>query len=91
MGCEILVKDVSIHLGGKSILSHLTFSVKPGEFLGIIGPNGAGKTTLFQVLLGILEPQHGSILFEDEIHNRIEQSSVIGMSRNPGRLIRKFR
>jgi zinc/manganese transport system ATP-binding protein len=78
MGCEILVQDVSVHLGGKSILSHVSFSVKPGEFLGIIGPNGAGKTTLFQVLLGLLKPQDGQVQFEDANQKLIERSSAIG-------------
>jgi zinc/manganese transport system ATP-binding protein len=78
MSCEILVKDISVHLGGKSILDHVSFTVKSGEFLGIIGPNGAGKTTLFQILLGLLEPQLGSIQFEDEFHKKIEHSTVIG-------------
>ncbi|QGQ96410.1 metal ABC transporter ATP-binding protein [Paenibacillus psychroresistens] len=78
MGCEILVQDVTVHLGNKCILDRVTFTVKPGEFLGIIGPNGAGKTTLFQVLLGILEPQHGRILFEDDLHKQLAGSSVIG-------------
>jgi zinc/manganese transport system ATP-binding protein len=78
MSCEILVQDISVHLGGKSILDHVSFSVKSGEFHGIIGPNGSGKTTLFQVLLGLLEPQLGSIQFEDEFQKKIERSSVIG-------------
>ncbi|MDB5055251.1 MAG: Zinc/manganese transport system ATP-binding protein [Bacilli bacterium] len=78
MGCEILVQDISVHLGGKNILNHISFTVKPGEFMGIIGPNGAGKTTLFQVLLGILEPQHGIVQFEDENHKQVERSSAIG-------------
>jgi zinc/manganese transport system ATP-binding protein len=78
MGCEILVRDVSVHLGGKSILDHISFSVKSGEFLGIIGPNGAGKTTLFQVLLGMLHPQQGQVQFVDEHQNTIDRASAIG-------------
>lgn len=77
MGCEILVQDITVHMGNKRILENVSFTVKPGEFLGIIGPNGAGKTTLFQVLLGILQPQHGQIVFE-AIHKQLARSSVIG-------------
>lgn len=78
MSCEILVQDITVHLGNKCILDRVSFNVKSGEFLGIIGPNGAGKTTLFQVLLGILEPQYGRILFEDDVHKQLAGSSVIG-------------
>ncbi|MEX2462365.1 MAG: metal ABC transporter ATP-binding protein [Paenibacillaceae bacterium] len=78
MSCEILVQDITVHYGNKCILDHVSFHVKSGEFLGIIGPNGAGKTTLFQVLLGILEPQHGHIQFENDIHKQLAASSVIG-------------
>jgi len=39
----------------------ISFSMEPGEILGILGPNGAGKTTTLQMLLGILSPTSGSI------------------------------
>ncbi|MBB6732134.1 metal ABC transporter ATP-binding protein [Cohnella zeiphila] len=55
------VQAVSVHLGGKTVLSDISFEVKPGEFLGILGPNGAGKTTLFRVLLQLIKPQQGQV------------------------------
>ncbi|MFI6454923.1 ATP-binding cassette domain-containing protein [Streptosporangium amethystogenes] len=39
----------------------LSFSVKPGEFVGYLGPNGAGKSTTIKMLTGILAPTSGSI------------------------------
>ncbi len=44
-------------------ISNVSFSVSPGEVLGIVGSNGAGKTTLIQMLLGLLTPTSGSIRF----------------------------
>ena len=38
----------------------LTFSVKRGEVFGFVGPNGAGKTTTMKLLIGLLEPSHGT-------------------------------
>ncbi len=43
------------------ILRNVSFTVAPGEFIGIIGPNGGGKTTLLRLLMGFLKPTRGSI------------------------------
>ena len=42
----------------------MSFSVEPGELLGLIGPNGAGKSTLYNLIAGALEPTSGEIMFE---------------------------
>ena len=40
--------------GTRRALDGVSFTVRPGEVLGLIGPNGAGKTTLFECLTGVL-------------------------------------
>jgi len=47
-------------------LDGVTFYVKPGEIFGLLGPNGAGKTTTIRIALGIIEPDHGTVLFKGE-------------------------
>ena len=42
-------------------IEDVSFSVEPGEFLGIIGPNGSGKTTLLRVVLGLVAPVSGRV------------------------------
>ncbi len=42
-------------------LSNVDLCIREHEFLGIIGPNGGGKTTLLKILLGLLEPQAGTV------------------------------
>jgi ABC-2 type transport system ATP-binding protein len=59
----IEVDKVSKHYGGEQVLNQVSFSVAPGQVLGIVGPNGSGKTTLFGVMLGLREAQEGSIQF----------------------------
>jgi ABC-2 type transport system ATP-binding protein len=41
----------------------VSFSIAPGEILGYLGPNGAGKSTTVKVLIGLIEPSQGEILF----------------------------
>src|SRR2546422_892395 len=42
----------------------VTFEVRPGEIFGLLGPNGAGKTTLIRMLMDILRPDTGKIVFD---------------------------
>jgi branched-chain amino acid transport system ATP-binding protein len=58
--------DITLDLGGRSILHGISLSVEPGEVLGVIGPNGAGKTSLFEVLSGRMPPKSGSIRYRGE-------------------------
>jgi len=53
--------DVTLELGGRTILSRVSFTVEEGEFIGLLGPNGAGKTTLLRALLGLVPASEGVI------------------------------
>jgi ABC-type Mn2+/Zn2+ transport system ATPase subunit len=55
------VKGVSKRFGDKQVLEDVTFHVPVGEFLCLCGPNGAGKSTLLKAILGLVEPDQGSI------------------------------
>ena len=60
----ISFNKISIAFGKRQILDDVTFKVNPGEILGLLGPNGAGKSTIFNILTGLLKPDHGKIFFE---------------------------
>ncbi|SDR53195.1 zinc/manganese transport system ATP-binding protein [Rhizobiales bacterium GAS113] len=53
--------DVTLELGGRPILSRVSFSIEDGEFIGLLGANGAGKTTLMRAALGLIPPAGGEI------------------------------
>jgi lipooligosaccharide transport system ATP-binding protein len=47
--------------GASTVVNGVSFSIAPGECLGVIGPNGAGKTTTIRMCLGLTSPDSGSI------------------------------
>jgi zinc/manganese transport system ATP-binding protein len=51
----------TVRVGSRTVLSDISITVKPGEFVGVLGPNGAGKTTLMLSILGLIEPRAGSL------------------------------
>ena len=51
----------TIRIGGRNVLSDVSFAIQPGEFIGVLGPNGSGKTTLMRSILGLLPPSAGSL------------------------------
>ena len=57
------VKDVRKTYGAIKAVDGVSFSVGPGEIVGVIGPNGSGKTTLFNSILGQIKPTSGGVEF----------------------------
>ncbi len=57
----LAVERLSVALGGRTILDHVSFSVAPGQFCGLIGANGSGKTTLLRSILGLVTPSGGDL------------------------------
>ncbi len=57
----LAARNISVELGGRTVLNAISFVVNPGEVLGVVGPNGSGKTTLLRVLAGELQPGSGTV------------------------------
>ena len=52
--------------GPQRVLKGVSFSVRPGSIMGLLGPNGAGKSTLIRSVMGIVEPDAGTIHLNGE-------------------------
>lgn len=79
------VKNVEVKYGDFIAVKNLNFTIKPGEIFGLLGSNGAGKTTTFRVIMGLLEPSKGEVLYNgrpisyndvNEIGYMIEERSL---------------
>ncbi|MCC4271369.1 ATP-binding cassette domain-containing protein [Marinobacter nauticus] len=57
----LTITDLSLQRGGVWLLENVNLTVQPGQRVAIVGANGAGKSSLFQLLLGQLAPEQGSV------------------------------
>ena len=51
---------------GRSVVNGVSLQVKQGEVVGLLGPNGAGKTTSFYAIVGLIPPDTGRILYDEQ-------------------------
>jgi lipopolysaccharide export system ATP-binding protein len=51
---------------GRKVVDNVSVRVKQGEVVGLLGPNGAGKTTSFYVIVGLITPDSGRVMLDDE-------------------------
>lgn len=69
---SLALTQVSIALGGRQLVKDVSLELSPGEVVGLLGPNGAGKTTTFNLIIGLLRPDHGVL--------RLGDTDVTGLS-----------
>lgn len=76
----IETKQLSKDFSGEAAVNQLSIHVRKNEIYGFLGPNGAGKSTAMKMLLGLLQPTHGSIrLFDKNFDsNQIALLSSVG-------------
>lgn len=58
--------DVYKQYGKRLVVKGITLDIRRGEIVGLLGPNGAGKTTTFYMLVGIISPSRGRVIFDNE-------------------------
>jgi lipopolysaccharide export system ATP-binding protein len=51
---------------GRRVVNGVSIAIEPGEIVGLLGPNGAGKTTTFNIVVGVVRPDEGTVFFQDQ-------------------------
>lgn len=60
------VQNLVKSYGGRRVVNGLSFKVHGGEIVGLLGPNGAGKTTAFYMTVGLIRPEEGKVIFQNQ-------------------------
>ncbi|HUA37156.1 MAG TPA: ABC transporter ATP-binding protein [Candidatus Sulfopaludibacter sp.] len=84
----VQVEGLTKLYGEFTAVSELTFSIRPGEVLGLVGPNGAGKTTTLRCLAGIIPPTRGAVQVggHDIVHDAIAAKKQLAFFTDEPRL-----
>jgi ABC-2 type transport system ATP-binding protein len=77
---HVVARNLSKSFGTKQVLDNLSFSVEPGDVIGVLGKNGAGKTTLLELMLGFTPVSQGQVevFGHESFHLSGESKSRIG-------------
>ena len=70
---------------GRAVVNGVDIEVKRGEIVGLLGPNGAGKTTTFYMIVGLVRPNGGTVMFDssDATHEPMYKRARLGMGYLP--------
>src|ERR1700691_5449500 len=63
---ELKTREISKSYRGRRVVHDVSIAVKQGEVVGLLGPNGAGKTTSFYMIVGLITPDSGRVMLDDE-------------------------
>ena len=63
---ELKTREISKSYRGRRVVHDVSIAVKQGEVVGLLGPNGAGKTTSFYMIVGLISPDSGTVLVDNE-------------------------
>lgn len=62
----IKLEKISLSFRNRPVLDNINFNLNQGQILGLLGPNGVGKSTIFNIITGLLKPNHGSLIINGE-------------------------
>ena len=61
------LRNVSKSYGDRKVLKDISFTAEKGQIISVLGKNGGGKTTLFKTILGLLEPDEGTVTYNGRV------------------------
>ena len=70
---RLTVRDLKCQLGDRLVLDGVTFSIQPGEVVGLLGPNGSGKSTLVRCVIGLAKWKHGTLWLDGHVVEPTDQ------------------
>ena len=73
------LEKISVYFGKRKILEDLNLKLNQGEILGLLGPNGVGKSTIFNIIIGLLKPNYGSVFIEKK---NVTQDPIFHRTKN---------
>jgi polar amino acid transport system ATP-binding protein len=73
---QLEIVDLKASYGPHTVLERINLSVEKGEIVSLIGPSGSGKSTLLRVLMGLLQPEHGTVLLNGSEVNYADRTVV---------------
>ena len=79
------IQNIKKSFKNKDVVKDISLEISSGEIIGLLGPNGAGKTTSFYMIVGLIQPEHGSILVDntDITKKPIHVRSQLGLAYLP--------
>ena len=89
----ITAENVTHRLGGKKLVDDLSLKLMRGDRIGVAGPNGCGKTTLIRILLGLIQPDQGSVelgtklqlAYFDQLRDTLQEDETVQFNVNDGK------
>lgn len=72
---SLVAEDVSVRMGGRDVVRHVTAHLQGGALIGLLGPNGAGKSTLVRALIGLV-PSQGRVTLDGDAVATMKRAAV---------------
>src|SRR5688572_562014 len=82
----IEVRDLKKKFGAQQVLNGVTFRIEPGDSVVVIGRSGCGKSVLLKHLIGLIRPDSGEIIIDDDHLNALDERSLLEVRRKFGML-----
>ncbi len=82
----LAVRELNVGYDGVAVLSDVAIEIGEGEIVALVGTNGAGKSTLLRAIGGVVEADHGAIVFDgrDITHRPPDEIARLGIAQVPG-------